>query len=205
MNSRQQKIAGIILAGGRSKRMGQNKALLPVGNITAVERVIAGVRPFAGHLLLITNDAPAFSFLNISMEKDLRPYEGPLAGLEAAMYAASADWYLLAACDMPLLQESVVNYLHDKTAATDKAAVVPSVEGRMQPLLAVYHRSTLSEITACLASERRSLRALLDSITFDTVTENDMIEAGVPKTDIASSFYNMNRPEEYERILERFS
>lgn len=204
MNQKKETIAGIVLAGGRSSRMGQNKALLPIGDMTAVERVIKKTAPFSDEQLLITNDLPAFSFLNINMTEDMRPYEGPLAGLETAMHHVFAEWYFLTACDMPLIQTSVLKYLSEFTGATEADAVIPEIEGRQHPLLALYRRKALPEVTACLSSNRRSVQALLDTITFDTVTENDMIKGGVPDTEIASSFYNMNRPDEYEWILRQF-
>ncbi|SDO12557.1 molybdenum cofactor guanylyltransferase [Alkalicoccus daliensis] len=205
MGSASPEITGVILAGGKSSRMGENKALLPLGNKSAVEHVVDKIRPQAEELLLISNEPEVFSYLEINTAADLRPFEGPLAGIEAAMTAVDSEWYLIAACDMPLIQKSVIEYLCNVSNKTQSNAVIPEIQGKQHPLLALYHRDCLPAISAVLDAQKRAIKSMLDSVTFDTVTEHDMIEAGISESEIVSSFYNMNRPAEYQEIMKRFS
>ncbi|NJP36914.1 molybdenum cofactor guanylyltransferase [Alkalicoccus luteus] len=194
--------AGVLLAGGRSSRMGENKALLQIKGVTAAamtERALQGT----DEQLCISNDPNVERELGSPVFADKRPYEGPLAGLETAMEQTKAAWCIVAACDMPLISKEVVELLISRAHATAADAVVPEAGGRRQPLLAAYRRKLLPLISKCLDEEKRSMAALLNSIKVDTISEADMMEAGIKKETINQSFFNMNRPEEYEWILRR--
>jgi molybdenum cofactor guanylyltransferase len=203
MASRPNITAGIVLAGGKSSRMGENKALLPISGKTALEHVLAAVETVSDKSAVITNEPESFSFLKIPVIEDLHPYEGPMAGMEAAMTALPAEWYIFTACDMPLIHPDVMRLIKEKTGISNVQAVIPKVDGRLQPLLAAYHHSCLPFIKMCLQSDKRSIKSLLENINFDIITYRDMIEAGISEGNIQLSFYNMNNRLEYEWIINR--
>ncbi|MFC4737636.1 molybdenum cofactor guanylyltransferase [Bacillus daqingensis] len=194
--------AGVLLAGGRSSRMGENKALLRINGLSAAAHTLRSLR-VTDEQLCIANEAALKQELDIPVFADKRPFEGPLAGLETAMEQTQAVWCIAAACDMPLISEYIVKLLVQRAAKTNADAVVPEADGRRQPLLAAYRCSLLPLVTACLDEEKRSMGALLDSIKVDTVSEADMMEAGIKKETITQSFFNMNRPDEYKWIRRR--
>src|SRR2546422_171213 len=105
-------LGSIILAGGQSRRMGQNKALLRLapGGPTLIERVIAAVAPF-GPLLLVTNTPEVYAFLGRPMVPDAETGVGPLAGLLAGLQAAVPAYNFVLACDMPWLQPALLAHL----------------------------------------------------------------------------------------------
>ncbi|WP_147805139.1 molybdenum cofactor guanylyltransferase [Alkalicoccus halolimnae] len=197
--------AGIVLAGGKSSRMGENKALLPISGKTALEHALAAVETVSDKSAVITNEPESLSFLKIPVIEDLHPYEGPMAGMEAAMTSVSAEWYIFTACDMPLIHPDVIRLIKRKTGTENVQAVIPMVDGRLQPLLAGYHQSCLPLIKECLQLEKRSINSLIEKINFDIITYHDMIEAGISQDNIQLSFYNMNNRQEYEWIINRYS
>jgi molybdenum cofactor guanylyltransferase len=197
-------VTGVILAGGQSSRMGENKALLPIGNKTVVECIAQALSEWTDSQIISAAEKETYLFTGLPVAVDLHPGEGPLAGLEAGMEKKQGDWYLAAACDMPLIRSEVIEYLVGKIKTTKYQAVLPIIHGRRQPLLAAYRADCLPVLKKCLSDGERSLKALFDKIDFDIITESDMIEAGIKKETVEASFFNMNHPEEYEKLLSWF-
>ncbi len=197
-------VTGVILAGGQSSRMGENKALLPIGNKTAVERIAQALSEWTDSQIISAVEEETYLFTGLPVAVDLHPGEGPLAGLEAGMEKKQADWYLVAACDMPLIRPEVIEYLVEKIKTTKYQAVLPIINGRRQPLLAAYRADCLPVLKRSLSDGERSVRALFNKIDFDIITESDMIEAGIKKETVEASFFNMNHREEYKKLLSWF-
>src|SRR5690349_20502843 len=105
----------IILAGGQSRRMGTNKALLRLapGGPTLIEQVVALTAPL-GPALLVTNTPADYAFLGLPMVPDARPGSGALGGLYSGLQAAPAPYNLAVACDMPFLQPALLRWLADQ-------------------------------------------------------------------------------------------
>lgn len=124
---------------------------------------------------------------------DRYPGEGPLAGLEAALRAASTPWCLVVACDMPALDPASLRRLWEGVLSDSgparPLAVVPVVEGRLQPLHALYHRDALPQVEEALAAGRRSLTALVEALPARL-----LVSAAGP------SFLNANTPEDLEAL-----
>ncbi|WP_181186199.1 molybdenum cofactor guanylyltransferase [Alkalicoccus urumqiensis] len=197
--------AGLVMAGGRSSRMGGDKALLPVGEKTAAARTADMASAVCDIVVVITNSDETAESLSYVSVNDLRPYEGPLAGIEAGMSAVEAEWYLVCACDMPLAEEKAASILINEAEKTGADAVIPVIDGRQQPLFAVYSRRVLPEISRCLDREERSMKALFRSIHVTEAQEPLFLESGMTKEALSLLFYNMNRPEEYDWIISRMT
>src|SRR5690349_521379 len=105
----------IILAGGQSRRMGRNKALLRLtpDRPTLIEEVAATVAPL-GPILLVTNTPDAYAFLDLPMVPDARPGAGALGGLYSGLLATACPFNLVVACDMPFLQPALLRALADQ-------------------------------------------------------------------------------------------
>ena len=135
-------VAGFVLAGGRSSRMGRDKALLQWNGATLLEHVSAIVREAVGNVTVIGRDAVP----------DLIPNQGPLGGLLTALSSTEAERVLIVACDMPNLTPELLRGI-----ASGKAdAVVADTDGRLHPLCASYHRGLLPQVRA--AVDRGALR-----------------------------------------------
>src|SRR5271165_4394157 len=128
--------AGWILAGGRSSRMGVDKALLEIDGQPLVSRVAREAAKVCAPVSLV-GDPAVYGHLGFPVIPDRFPGRGPLAGIEAALGATEADWNLLLACDMPALETAVLESLF---AAGGDCALPRYPDGTVEPLCAVYHR-----------------------------------------------------------------
>lgn len=186
---------GVILAGGNSKRMGTNKALLKIRNQTVIEKVIEEIRPLTSELIVVTNTFEDYEFLGLPLVADLRKGMGPLAGLEAGLIASSNEKNLIVACDMPFISKSLAQLLLDQLADFD--AAVPYVEGRLHPLFASYRKSCLKEIQKSLDENRLRMRDFFDQIRLKELDE-PLINMELD----SMSLFNMNEPQEYEKAIQ---
>jgi molybdopterin-guanine dinucleotide biosynthesis protein A len=181
-------VAGAVLAGGFSRRMGRDKALLPLDGrpllITALEALrAAGCQPLrVGVRELPSPYDDLIDAQRAEAVADLRPGQGPLAGLEALLAECPAEWLLVVACDMPRLDPALLRTLVERRDA-GLQAVVPRAAGRAQPLHALYHRDALAPIRAALDAGQRSATRLVERLRVAWVDMED-----------AASFTNVNEP-----------
>lgn len=148
-------VAGYVLAGGRSSRMGRDKALLDWHGRTLLEQVAGTVREAVGNVTVI--GAPErYAHIGLRVIADAVPDCGPLGGLLTALRDASTDRVLLTACDMPFLTAALLREL----AQTAGLIVVPDT-GRLHPLCAVYGRSLLPAVESAVQDRRLRMHDLL--------------------------------------------
>lgn len=177
--------AGFVLVGGRSTRMGRDKALLPLGGKTFAQHIAEQVKHSAGSATLIGSPA-LYSNLGFPVIADLIPGAGPLGGLYTALENSAADWNLVVACDMPNLTSGLFDHLFLEAESSRADCVVPETEAGLDPLSAVYHRRCAA--AARLAIYRKSLKM------HDFVTGLNMrtILPGSP-----AALANINTPEDW--------
>lgn len=177
-------LTAVVLAGGGSRRMGRDKALVDIDGAPLVARIVAQVRPLASRVLLSAGDPQRYAFLGLETVVDARVGEGPLMGIVAGLRAAETDLVLFVPCDLPEVPVALVHALLAAAEGRDGAAPV-AADGRPEPLLAVYDRR-LADVAARLleAGERRA-RKLWDVADI----------ARVPLPD-GMRLANLNTPEE---------
>ncbi len=142
--------AGFILAGGASRRMGRDKALLPYRGGALVEHIAAEVFRAAGSVTLV-GTPERYRHLPWPAISDLRPGDGPLAGIEAALAFTTAEWNLVVACDMPAVEAGFLENLLAEAEAGDADCLIPvTADGCEHPVCAVYHRRCLNAFRAAL-------------------------------------------------------
>ncbi|MGC9971448.1 MAG: molybdenum cofactor guanylyltransferase [Bryobacteraceae bacterium] len=156
--------AGFVLVGGKSARMGRDKALLPYGDGTLAEHVAARVRAAAGCVALV--GAPErYRALRYPLIADLDPGCGPLAGIQAALRASNARWNLIVACDMPALTPAFLLSLLERAEACPGACLAPvSRQGRPEPLCAAWSRDCLEAVDAALGRNVRKMTEALEAV-----------------------------------------
>lgn len=181
----------LVLVGGTSSRMGQNKALLAVGGMRLIERVVQAVRPLGDDVLLMANEAGSYTFLGLPCVPDQKPNYGPLMGLYSGLAAAKHELALLVACDMPFLSTPLLRYMLELAAGHD--VVIPRTEDGQHPLHAVYRRSTcLPAIAAAIAQDKRRMIAFHDQVRVREIDEEEMR----PFDPSGLALLNVNTPEE---------
>jgi molybdopterin-guanine dinucleotide biosynthesis protein A len=139
---------GVVLAGGKSLRMGRDKALIEVDGRTLLDRALDALDPHCAELLVI-GEQEKYGAVGPFVIADEWPGKGPLGGIATAMRYASNDKLLVVACDMPHLTTRLFDLLKANLGQfTD--AVVPSHEGLLEPLAAAYHRSAQPVFRRCV-------------------------------------------------------
>lgn len=191
------KAGAVILAGGKSSRMGSNKALLPINGKTNIERIKDSLDEVFSDIILVANDEEMYQFLNIPIVKDNVRDKGPLAGIEAGLLASRSETNLFVACDMPFVSTQLAEVLLANSDGYD--AVVPVIAGKRHPLFAVYKRTLLDEISDCLQTNQLRIKHLLDRVNVNYLTEDQLSDAEIDKLD--RFFYNMNNPAEYAEAI----
>ena len=180
-----------VLAGGQSRRMGRDKALLPLGGQTLIERVLTAAHPL-GYPRLIVGDPTAYTHLKLPVLPDRRPKLGPLGGLYTALSTTAAP-VLLLACDLPFLTPDFLRYLVSQRGPHQ--VVVPHTATGLQPLCALYEPSCLAAVEAAIQADQLGMRDLLNNLNLNLVREKDWR----PYDEHGLLFANLNAPEEYER------
>lgn len=186
----------IILAGGRSSRMGTNKALLKINKKPSIERIAMCLSPMFSHLILVTNEPEAYRFLGLKTVSDHFPGKGPLAGIHAGLLASPAETNVIVACDMPFVSAELAGVLVNHSNEYD--AVVPVIGGRQQPLFAVFKKKLAAKMEENIKSGCLRTKDLLAQLHVLYLTEQDFRVAG----SLERIFFNMNRPHEYKEALQ---
>ena len=201
-------VAGIILAGGRSSRMGSNKALLAFPgdavSQTFVERLTSLLAGLCQEVLLVaraerSGKEDLFPFVDARRRViyDQIPDQGPLMGLYSGLQATSCSHALVLAVDQPFVRPELLAWLC--TFPLNEQILVPRVQGIPQVLLARYPRALLPIIAECLRAGRRDPRALLNSSASTHFLEEEQIRVVDPDL---RSFVNINTPEDFQRAME---
>jgi molybdopterin-guanine dinucleotide biosynthesis protein A len=197
MSSTPQPITGVILAGGKSSRMGQNKALMSLGGKRLVDRVVEVMRSVFDDLLMVTNTPDVYADLGLPMAPDVWPDKGSLGGVYSAIYRVATPYCLVVACDMPFLQAAGLRYLITQMANYD--VVVPDVLGELQTLHAIYSKACLQPIERRLETNRLRIVGFFPDVRVRTVTASEL----EPYDSALLAFQNLNTPEEFQAAEQR--
>ncbi len=188
------KTTGIILAGGKNLRMGQNKAFLEVQGERIIDRIKRILIDLFDEVLLVTNSPRDYLDLDLRTVTDLYREKGALGGIFTGLFHASFSHAFVAACDMPFLNKELISHLVRLSPGYD--IVIPRTDDGLQPLHAVYSQRCLPFIEDLL---KRGNLKILDF--FHRVRKRE-VPAGeiIPLDPHLSSFLNLNSPEDLSRI-----
>ncbi|MCB9183127.1 MAG: molybdenum cofactor guanylyltransferase [Flavobacteriales bacterium] len=153
---------GVVLAGGRSSRMGRDKALLELEGRTLLDRALDRIEPHVQELLVI-GDPEKHGHVGPFVIADDVPGIGPLGGIITAMRYASNERLIVVACDMPNLTPAFFEFLK-RAYPPDASALVPACDGRPEPLAAAYHRKCRTVLEACVAKGEWKVSHALEPI-----------------------------------------
>ena len=192
-------VAGVVLCGGRSSRMGRPKAWLPFGHELLLPRVVRLLAGAVDPVVVVAapgQDAPPLP-AGVAVVRDEAEGRGPLQGLVAGLKAlrGRADAAYVTACDAPFLRPAFVRRLIELMG--DAVAGVPCVGGRLQPLAAVYRLDALGAAENLLKEDRLSATSLVAAVPTRFVEAAELAEADPT----LQTLRNLNTPEEYEAAL----
>ena len=186
-------ITGIILVGGKSRRMGQDKAFLKVGGIPIFERVLALFKYNFEHIVLVGNREERFAGYNLPFVSDIFPGSA-LGGLYTGLYNAATEYVFVSSCDLPFPSMEVLRYLCSLRNSYD--AVVPSTANGFEPLFALYSKTCLKPIKALLESGNFCAYAYYPQINVRYVTFEELAQFDRD----GRAFLNVNTPEDFAGI-----
>ena len=192
------KSGGIILAGGKSARMGQDKALLPVDGQPLIEHVAAILRPLVNEIVVVADSPEKYTSSIGRIVADLLPGAGPVGGILTGLTALGEGSHIVVACDMPKLNARVLQFLLEK-ATSEWDAVVPEIGGRPEPLCAVYRHTAAPKLRAFLDTGQRAAYQALDVLQTRRIDEETMRHLD-PE---GQGFTNLNTPEDLERFRQQ--
>ncbi|MDD5370074.1 MAG: molybdenum cofactor guanylyltransferase [Anaerolineaceae bacterium] len=190
----------IIQAGGESRRMGQNKALLPFLGRPLIQRVIERVKAFGEEVLITTNQPEDFAFLGLPCFPDVYPGQGALSGLYTALSAAGYPLVGVVACDMPFANPDLLRAELDVVLKEGVDGAVPRSEEGYEPFHAVYRRETcLPAVLHALEVGQKRLISWFPDVRLAFMTPEQIIK--VDPTGLA--FLNLNTPDELNLAEQR--
>jgi molybdopterin-guanine dinucleotide biosynthesis protein A len=188
------KTTGIILAGGKNLRMGQNKAFLEVQGERIIDRIKRIFTRLFEEVLLITNSPRDYLDLDLRIVTDLYRERGALGGIFTGLFHASFSHAFVTACDMPFLNKELISHLVRLSPGYD--IVIPRTDDGLQPLHAVYSQKCLPFIEDLLSKGNLKI---LDF--FHRVKKKEVPAGEITSLDPSlSSFLNLNSPEDLARI-----
>lgn len=188
----------IVLAGGKSSRMGTPKALLPFDNEPLILHVVGTLRRLFAEVVVVAAPGQELPAMPVTLVRDDVAHQGPVGGICYGLRAAAGDICFVTSCDSAFLNPSLIGHLVSRMPQHD--VVVPHWQGRFQPLHAVYRRSVLP-----LLEEQLTRGELRPIFLFEKVRTLRMDEDEIRRVDPDGwSFFNMNTPEDYAGALKRW-
>ena len=193
-------LTAVVLAGGRSMRMGTDKTLMELGGQPLLIRAVEAVHPLATQTIVVTNRPDELPLAqlpdDIVVMTDEVAYQGPLGGIASACRQATNEWILTIAADMPWISQGIVDYLWQHRAGAD--VVIPIGPQGPEPLLALYRVAAVEPAAReVLGSGRRRIVAMFDELNVTRIERSDLeaIDPGLP------SFFNINTRADYQKAL----
>lgn len=176
----------VIIAGGKSSRMGFPKGLLLLDNFTFTDHIIYNTSVFDRQFISANTDL--YNGFNCSVITDNYKNKGPLGALQACLCACESEYVFFIPCDMPFVSEETVFYLYSQLDKNSDAAVFKA-NGRVFPTVGIYRKTVLNAVETQLQSNNYRMMELLDIIN------TQFVNAPYPR-----QFININTPDDYNNI-----
>jgi molybdopterin-guanine dinucleotide biosynthesis protein A len=188
------RLTGIVLAGGRSYRMGVDKGLIEFGGRKLVEYSLNLLGQYCTELIISSNN-PDYQQFGFPVVLDEKTGRGPLAGLVEALKISSGEWSIVLPCDMPFINRQLIDLLLEKR---DHFKGVVPVHGEfMEPLTAVYHSEMLVAFSGALLRDELSLHAVIRNSEIGLIPVDDLL------LEFPLLFSNFNYPEDFKSVKNR--
>ena len=200
MSKAQEQIAGFILAGGESSRMGQDKAQLEIAGEPLILRTARLVKAVSSYDAVIIGSGARY-LCDLDVVPDDWPGKGPLGGIATALRRSTADWNLILACDLPYLTQEWLAHLIERGRASSADALIPMNDRGAEPLCAMYHRRAAAQIRAALERGTRKVNEGLAGLRIERLERAEWKAFDSQ----GKLFKNMNSPADYEEVRTDFS
>ncbi len=182
-------ITGAILAGGRSRRMGRDKATLPFKNRPLITYVHGIVRQVLSEILIVSKHHTAIEGIDSPIVRDITPKESSLVGIASALLYARTDYVFVVGCDMPFIRKETIRHMIDCINGED--ILIPHTTAGYEPLHSIYSRSCLPHMLRAIDRGKTKITDLLPFLSVKLIEEPQLfLNRGV------SIFTNVNTEED---------
>ncbi len=186
------KISGIILAGGLSSRMGEDKGIIQLDDDKMIEKVIHLMDPFCDEIVISANNENYTKF-GLKIVKDKTERIGPLGGIISCMQENENDLFLVMSCDTPNISGLTIARLFDNLEEYD--VVIPTINGRMEPLISLFSSKAIPKIKEEVIKENFKLQKVIKNLDYNTIELNENEET-------KREFLNINTKEDLKKYYE---
>lgn len=195
-------VSGIILAGGKSTRMGENKSLLILNQKTVIERMVDLMESVFKEVIIITNTTSEYDFIDNPKYKDIYEHKGPLAGIHSGLTHSKTEKNFVISCDLPLMEQEMLKYILN--FKTEKPITVCIANGYIQQLAGIYSKSVLPTIEElfkkCSVEQKDGKRKIYSVQTLLNLVGAEILFAEELDIYKEHMFFNMNNHEDYKTI-----
>lgn len=188
-------MTGVILAGGRSKRIGRNKAFLEINGKKIIDRIVDIFKVTFHEVILVTNTPLEYLNFDLRIVTDLIPDKGALGGIYTGLFYASSQQIFVSACDMPFPNKGFIDHVISK--ADDFDVVVPHSEDGFQPLHAVYSKRCMRHMETLMKSDRLKITEFYRKVRVREINVQEIR----PFDPDGTLFFNINTPEDLEMAM----
>lgn len=189
------KITGIILAGGKSSRMGRDKSFIEFSGRPLIEALIDKLSVLFRDLVIITNKPDCYKQYGLKIYTDKVKDRGPLGGIYTALAVSGQMYNFIVACDMPFVNLDLINYMISNKEGND--CIIPQWEGKVEPLFGLYSKKCLFHIESQLKSNDLRIANLFSKVKTMIIAESE-----IKRFDLGgSSFTNINTKDDCQYLL----
>jgi len=183
-------ITGIILAGGKSTRMGRDKGFVKYNNKPFIQHIIHALQPLVDEIIIVSNN-PDYDVFKLKRIDDIIKDAGPLAGIYTGLYHSKTEKNLVLSCDIPLINQGVLEQLISQSNEEIDVIQTES-QGKTMPLIALYNKRCTSTCLALLESGERRLRFLINQLKSKTIVLDDTLEKHTANINSQSDLKELN-------------
>ncbi len=167
-------ITGIILAGGKSSRMGSEKGFMSLNGVPFISRIIEAVKPLV-HTIIIVSDNSDYDIFELKRVEDFTKNAGPIAGLYSGLFHSETEYNLVLSCDIPLINTAVLEKLIEEIDKKTDIVQFQS-QNKTTPLTALYRKRCMHRCMQLLLNGERRLMAVVDNLSTKTITVAPKLE-----------------------------
>ena len=188
----------IILAGGKSSRMGFDKQFLKIKERLLIENLIQRLKPSFSEIVIVTNRPEEYKSLPVIVTQDVFKGIGPLAGIHAGLLKSTSHFSYIIACDMPNINIEFINYMKSQITGSDKKAAIARFKEWVEPFNAFYSKDIIEVLEDFLELGGRSVSRFSNNLDAYFIEEEKAREF----SQNWDMFYNLNTKDDINEYLE---
>jgi len=190
-------MAAIILAGGKSSRMGyQDKAFLKIGRTSVIKRQLTLLKKYFKKIIVVTNSPSNYKRLRgVTVVSDTIPGCAALGGIFSGLLSSPDNYNFILACDMPFINIPLVKYMYKNSSGYD--LVIPRVNNRYEPLFGIYSKQCIRQIKPLLAKKIFKISKLFPRVKIREISKGEIAKFASPK----EIFMNINTPDDLSKVI----